>query len=150
VALLVAYTVSYGIVMMDLAMEPTSWLATMRDGAPHLSLAGWWCLLVSLPLFLFLLARWIWRFIVWSLLLRDLTKLDLQLVPTLRDPLPANQVLQRRIGHLLTGRSDGHPSGRSVSYARFHHQANGWPQARRWWPRPSGTRASSYPGSASW
>jgi hypothetical protein len=82
VVLLVAYAISYWIVMTDLAMEPTSWLATMQDGAAHLSLAGWWCLLVSLPIFLFLLARWIWRFIVWSLLLRDLAKLDLQLVAT--------------------------------------------------------------------
>ena len=51
-------------------------------GAADLSLAGWWCLLVSRPLFLFLLGRWIWRFIVWALLLRDLAKLDLQVVAT--------------------------------------------------------------------
>jgi hypothetical protein len=82
VALLAAYAASYGIVTADLAMEPTSWLAPIQDGVAHLSLAGWWCLLVSLPLFLFLLARWIWRFVVWALLLRDLAKLDLQLVAT--------------------------------------------------------------------
>jgi Transposase DDE domain group 1 len=49
----------------------------------------------------------------------------------LRDPLPANQVLQRRIGHLLT-RPVGRPPKRPISVLRpFHHQANGWPQARR-------------------
>jgi hypothetical protein len=63
VALLAAYAASYGIVTADLAMEPTSWLAPIQDGVAHLSRAGWWCLLVSLPLFLFLLARWIWRFV---------------------------------------------------------------------------------------
>jgi hypothetical protein len=45
----------------------------------HPSLAGWWCLLVSAPLFFFLALRWIWRFVVWGWLLRDLAKLDLQL-----------------------------------------------------------------------
>ena len=84
VALLVAYAASGGIAMGDLAMERTSWFATIRDGATHLSLPGWWCVLISVPLFLFLLVRWIWRFIVWALLLRDLAKLDLQPWPPIR------------------------------------------------------------------
>jgi hypothetical protein len=60
-------------------IAPQSWLSTLQDGALHLSLAGWWCLLISAPIFFFLLARWIWRFVVWGLLLRDLARLDLQL-----------------------------------------------------------------------
>ena len=50
------------------------------DGGP--SLAGWWYSLVSLPLFQFLLWRWGWRLLVWGRLLWQISRLDLQLVPT--------------------------------------------------------------------
>jgi hypothetical protein len=45
--------------------------------------------------------------------------------------LPANQVLQRRIGHLLTRPVGRPPKKPIVSYASFHYQANGWTRARR-------------------
>ena len=43
-------------------------------------MAGWWCVAVSNPIFLFLLLRWLWRFFVWSMLLRDLATFELRLV----------------------------------------------------------------------
>jgi pimeloyl-ACP methyl ester carboxylesterase len=61
------------------AIAPQSWVSTLQDGAVQLSLAGWWCLLISTPLFFFLLVRWVWRFVVWGLFLGDLARLDLQL-----------------------------------------------------------------------
>ena len=45
--------------------------------------------------------------------------------------LPANQVLQRRIGHLLTRPVGRPPKKPVVSFASFHYQANGWTRARR-------------------
>ena len=51
------------------------------EGA-QLTAAGWWCALVSSPLFWFLLLRWLWRHAVWGLLLRDLARLELRLVAT--------------------------------------------------------------------
>jgi hypothetical protein len=45
--------------------------------------------------------------------------------------IPANQVLQRRIGHLLTRPVGRPPKQPIVSYAGFHYQANGWTRARR-------------------
>ena len=78
-ALVVAYALSYAMTTASQTIAPQSWLNTLQDGAVHLSLAGWWFLLVSAPLFFFLMARWIWRFVVWGLLLRDLANLDLQL-----------------------------------------------------------------------
>ena len=45
--------------------------------------------------------------------------------------LPANQVLQRRIGHLLTRPVGRPPKKPIVSFASFHYQAKGWTQARR-------------------
>jgi hypothetical protein len=45
--------------------------------------------------------------------------------------LPANQVLQRRIGHLLT-RPVGRPSKKPVVwFTSFRYQAKGWTRARR-------------------
>jgi hypothetical protein len=45
--------------------------------------------------------------------------------------LPANQVLQRRISHLLTRPVGRPPKKPIVSFASFHYQAKGWTQARR-------------------
>jgi Transposase DDE domain group 1 len=45
--------------------------------------------------------------------------------------LPANQGLQRRIGHLLTRPVGRPPKKPIVSFASFHYQAKGWSQARR-------------------
>jgi hypothetical protein len=45
--------------------------------------------------------------------------------------LPANQVLQRRIGHLLTRPVGRPPKKPLVTFASFRYQAKGWPRARR-------------------
>jgi hypothetical protein len=63
--------------------------------------------------------------------------------------LPANQVLQRRIGHLLPGRSDGRPRNRSCLTPASNTRPPAGPEPVGWWPRSSGTRASSIPASAS-
>jgi Transposase DDE domain group 1 len=45
--------------------------------------------------------------------------------------LPANQVLQRRIGHLLTRPVGRPPKKPIVTYASFRYEAKGWTRARR-------------------
>jgi hypothetical protein len=47
---------------------------------PRYSLAGWWYLLVSLPVLLILIFGWAWRLIVWTRLLWLISRLDLRLV----------------------------------------------------------------------
>lgn len=65
----------------NLAINPGSWLAA-GDGMPGpLSPAGWWQLLVALPLFLLLVFRWLWRLVAWAVLLRGIARLPLRLVP---------------------------------------------------------------------
>ena len=59
-----------------------SWLAAGAPGSESLTAAGWWVVLVSGPLFWFLLLRWLWRHLVWALLLRHLSTLTLRLVAT--------------------------------------------------------------------
>src|SRR5207237_1363837 len=45
------------------------------------SWAGWWHLLVSMPISLILLFGWLWRLFLWNVLLWRVSRLDLQLVP---------------------------------------------------------------------
>lgn len=57
-----------------------SWAGTAGEAGVHITLAGWWALLVSLPLFWFLLLRGLWRHFVWTQLLRKIARLELRLV----------------------------------------------------------------------
>jgi hypothetical protein len=56
--------------------------------------------------------------------------------------LPANPVLQERIGHLLTRPVGRPPRKPQVSFAASAYQARAGPSPGGWWPRSSGTRAS--------
>jgi hypothetical protein len=61
--------------------EP-SWAVSISTESVTLTPAAWWVLLVSNPIFWFLLVRWLWRHHIWSMLLRDLAKLEFRLVAT--------------------------------------------------------------------
>jgi len=52
-----------------------------RSGS-DLSLAGWWYGYVSLPIFQFLLVRWYFRLFIWTRFLWQVSRIDLQLIPT--------------------------------------------------------------------
>lgn len=58
------------------------WLYAGADGTGRPTPAGWWVLTVSNGLFWFLFFRWIWRVVVWGMLMRKLARLDLRLVAT--------------------------------------------------------------------
>jgi len=83
VLLVLAYGLAFGWVRAGLGRVPGgTWFGQLVDGASHLNLVGWWVVLVALPLFWFLLLRWLWRFGTWGLLLRDIARCDLRLVAT--------------------------------------------------------------------
>lgn len=73
-------TISAPFRMID--VEISSWMVRVSTDGNSMTAAGWWCIVFSNPLFLFLLLRWIWRLCVWSMLLRDLAGLELRLVAT--------------------------------------------------------------------
>ena len=78
-----AYAITLAGVLHALDTDASSWLVTVGLEGARLTAAGWWCALVSSPLFWFLLLRWLWRHAVWGLLLRDLARLPkLRLVAT--------------------------------------------------------------------
>ncbi len=60
--------------------EATSWRFAGNDAA--LSLAGKWVVFISIPIFQFLILRWLWRYIIWSLFLFRLSNTRLNLQPT--------------------------------------------------------------------
>ncbi len=47
----------------------------------RLSVAGYWYAFVSLPIFQFLAARWVYRISLWAITLRHISRLDLALTP---------------------------------------------------------------------
>ena len=58
----------------------STWAAPVVDGERRLSLAGWWRMLVSQPLYIALMGLWLWRSLVWANFLRRVSRLDLRLV----------------------------------------------------------------------
>ena len=63
------------------ALAGSSWEGAVIAGEVVLSWAGETARFVSNPLFLFLVLRWIWRFLVWTALLHRISRLPLQLTP---------------------------------------------------------------------
>lgn len=51
-------------------------------GVQNLSPAGSWYVLISLPILLYILLRWVWRQLLWLLFLRTTSRMDLQLIPS--------------------------------------------------------------------
>lgn len=61
----------------------TSWLWVLEeDGNVRYSVAGWWYLLISGPMFQVILFRWFWRFFIWSAFLFRVSRLRLVLRPS--------------------------------------------------------------------
>jgi hypothetical protein len=68
----------------NLTFEDISGVAatTWRHAGSGLSLAGLWYYWIAVPILQFFMYRWLWRLIIWGLFLRDMARLDLQLVAT--------------------------------------------------------------------
>ena len=79
-AALVAVNASLGVGQFE-RLHETSWAIDRAAGGTRLMAAGWWYLLVLRPMFSFFTAMWIWRIVVFAILLRRIAKLDLDLVP---------------------------------------------------------------------
>ena len=60
----------------------STWLGIVSTEDVSLSIAGWWYVLVSAPLFQFILFRWIWRFLIWAYFLYQVSRIPLTLHPT--------------------------------------------------------------------
>jgi len=65
-----------------LEAKATSWLWSVYDDGVRYSVAGWWYLLISGPMFQVILFRWFWRFYIWTVFLFRVSRLPLALRPT--------------------------------------------------------------------
>jgi hypothetical protein len=77
--LVLAYAATYNAVF-GFAFQDGTWYGP--EPGHGLSLAGYWYALVALPIFQFLIFRWIYRMVVWSSFLWKVSRLDLLLTPT--------------------------------------------------------------------
>lgn len=66
-------------------MNVTSWALHQENGTVDETMAGLWFLLISSPLVSFLVYRWVWRFIVWSIFLFRVSRFNLKLYPSHTD-----------------------------------------------------------------
>jgi hypothetical protein len=60
----------------------STWEILVSPSGVTRTMAGWWHVFVSLPMFQFLTVRWLWRYLIWCWLLWRISRLDLQLIPT--------------------------------------------------------------------
>lgn len=83
IALIVlVFTFGYSLFMERAIVNSSNWYSTSLVPELQLSLAGYWLAYVSLPVFQFILMRWLFRIIVWMRFLWQVSRLDLNLVPT--------------------------------------------------------------------
>jgi len=63
------------------ALTTPTWYALPAEDELRLQLAGWWYLLVSLPLFQFILVRWYFRLFIWARFLWQVSRMELAYAP---------------------------------------------------------------------
>lgn len=71
----------YAFTILRLVFALPTTLSTWYQFEDKIMLAGWYYALISLPIFQFLLIRWLWRLAVWTELLWKISRLHLQLMP---------------------------------------------------------------------
>lgn len=80
--LVVVYSVGVFLVMpAQVGFDTSAWYGSAQGSAAHLSSAGWWMGLVSLPIFQFMVLRWYFRLFIWARFLWRVSRLELNLMP---------------------------------------------------------------------
>ena len=69
-------------IIMRVVVRLGSGESTWEQSDAGITLAGWWYILVSLPILFFFLLRWLWIFLLWSRFLFRISRLGLELTPT--------------------------------------------------------------------
>ena len=83
--LLIVFVYSVGIMVVwrhYVSLDTATWYAIPSANGSTLSLAGMWYAYISLPFFQFLLVRWYFRLFIWIRFLWQVSRIDLQLLPT--------------------------------------------------------------------
>ena len=80
--LLLVYTLGLWLWRSQIATGSPVWYAKDDGTVLHLTLAGYWYVFVSIPIFQFMLVRWYLRFFIWFQFLWRVSKLNLRLIAT--------------------------------------------------------------------
>jgi hypothetical protein len=67
---------------LDVNVAADSWIVSKNQGQGLLSMAGNWMQYVSIPVFQFLVFRWLWRYAIWVILVYRISGIHLKLRPT--------------------------------------------------------------------
>lgn len=80
--IILVFTAGHYLWLHQATVQTDTWASVFVDGQRHLSAAGLWYVYVSIPVFQFLLYRWLFRIFIWTRFLWQVSRLDLHLVPT--------------------------------------------------------------------
>ena len=83
--LLIAFVYGVGVLLVwrqYTALATATWYAVPTTAGLQLSLSGMWYGYVSMAIFQFLVLRWYFRMFIWMRFLRQVSRIDLSLVPT--------------------------------------------------------------------
>jgi len=78
--LVLVWTLGLWIWRSQIALGDPTWYATPTAGQLNLTLAGYWYVFVSIPIFQFTLLRWYMRLAIWFRLLWQISRLNLHLI----------------------------------------------------------------------
>jgi hypothetical protein len=67
---------------LEFSGTSSTWQFLVSSSGATRTLAGWWHVIVSIPVVTFLMFRWVWRYLIWCWFLWRTSRLDLHLVPT--------------------------------------------------------------------
>jgi len=79
IALVLAYTIVWGVVRYPMPSSVPLWYWVVQE-ANTLSWAGWWYMMISLPLLLILIYGWLWRVLLWTRFLFLVSRMKLRYV----------------------------------------------------------------------
>ena len=96
------YTLGHSIYFDMNILKVSTWYATGTTSAIILSPAGYWLGYITLPVYQFLLLRWVFRIGIWGLFLWRLSHLDLNLVPTHPDHAAGLGFLEQSVSAFAT------------------------------------------------
>lgn len=80
--LVLVYTFGLWASLSQIVPEITTWYATSEGSQWHFTVAGYWYVFVSIPIFQFILLRWYFRLFIWFQFLWRVSKLKLRLIAT--------------------------------------------------------------------
>lgn len=79
VLLVLVYTIGHYCWTLYSSLDVSTWYSTIVNGQSNLTMAGYWYVFISIPIFQFILCRWYYRIFIWYRFLWQVSGLPLHL-----------------------------------------------------------------------